>query len=61
MTDKYLVSHPVHGRDDAVSPIHRAPFKSFGVCPNCGSSISTRNASNYCHVCGQRIDWALDS
>ena len=30
---------------------------SYGLCPNCGSSIDTWNSSEYCYSCGQKLKW----
>ena len=32
--------------------------KIWWYCENCGASHHTNTRHNYCHFCGQRIDWS---
>lgn len=35
------------------------PYCKVGNCANCGAYIKASN-QDYCHACGQRIDWRLE-
>lgn len=41
-------------KQDKLNPVSN---KYYYFCPNCGSRRSIRQKHNFCHDCGQALDW----
>ncbi len=43
---------------DKLNPVSN---KYYYFCPNCGSRRSIKQKHNFCHDCGQELDWGENS
>ena len=37
---------------------HNRPYSVRGDCPNCGREGLLSTNTDYCNVCGQKLDWS---